>query len=55
MRLRAFLLVSLFALMLAACSTAGSDGSRASAAGRPECQDPDWFGITACSCGRCDY
>jgi hypothetical protein len=52
MRLSALLLAPLFALMLAACTA--SDGHRSSAA-RPECQDPDWFGLTACSCGRCDF
>jgi hypothetical protein len=52
MRLGAYLLIPLlFVLVLAACSAGG--GHRSSAA-RPECQDPDWFGLTACSCGRCD-
>ena len=46
--------LALFAsLLLAACTAGGGNTHRASAT-YDQCHDPDWFGITACACGRCD-
>lgn len=51
--MRPGILVFLSVLTLTGCSAGGGYGYRSSAAAW-QCDDPDWFGLSACSCGRCD-